>query len=364
MNKIQEKTGKLVKYIKLEFLFAKKSEFVTSHPKLKKGWKRKFRQMVRYSSERTFSILEEFLNAKIELIKTGTIEEADKYAPILICVLKDDLEKLHFFMEHYRRLGIKNFVFLDNGSTDGTFDFLCKQEDVTLYRCTHAYASNRKIAWLNRIMAEYGNDRWYLHVDSDEFFTFLGAKEHGFSDVMKKAEEKGYKRLGVVHLDMYPKGSLFSTDRKENFIEKYCYFDGDTYTFGRTPRGMKIAGGPRWRVFGTEMKVSGFRCVYFEEDDIMPSSHFMIPYEKSHDVPVCFVSRHYKFVNENDYEKMLEAVKTGKYANNSQEYKTYFKGISENPELSFYDEKHSLLFQEENLRKLGFVDDIFADDKR
>ena len=363
MNIVKEKVSKLFKYVKLEFLFIKKSEFVTLHPELKTVWKKKFRQMIRYSSDRTFPIVEEFLNAKIEKVIDRGINYEKDNAPILVCVLRNDLIKLRYFMNHYRKLGVKQFVFVDNGSIDGTFEFLLDQEDATVYRCTHAYASNRKIAWVNRILAEYGDDKWYLLVDSDEFFTYLGEKEYSFGEFLKQAEKLGYKRLGVIHFDMYPKGSLFATDNQDDFIEKYCYFDKDTYICEETPRGTQISGGPRKRVFGTGMKVSGFRCVYFEKDDVMPSSHFMIPYEKSQNMPICLVSRHYKFVNEDDYKKMVEAVKTGKYSNNSKEYKTYFKSISENPELSFYDEQHSVVFSEENLRNVDFIKDIFADNE-
>lgn len=356
---IHEKGSKLINYIRLKYLFSKKNEFKNQHPELCGLWEKKFRQMIRYSSERTFPIVDEFLNVKIEKIKSfesGHDREPDL---ILICALKNDIDKMHYFMNHYRKLGIHNFVFLDNGSTDGTFEFLLEQNDAEVYRCTHAFTADRKIAWVNRLIAEYGVDRWYLMVDSDEFFIYLGHDKYQFNDLLEIANKKEFKRLGVVHLDMYPKGSLFESGNKENFVEKYCYFDKDTYSYEKTARGMKIAGGPRKRVFGTNMKVSGYRLVYFEKDDVVPSAHFMIPYEKSYGVPVVLISLHYKFVNESDYEKMLEAVKTGMHSNNSEEYRTYFEGISQDPNLTFYDEKHSEVLTENNLRKLEFVDEIF-----
>ena len=359
LSKIIEKWNKIFRYRRLHKLFFGENEFCRTHDlDTVRLWEKKFGQMIRYSSDRTFPIVEEFLSAEIEKVYDAK-HNIKKEDMVLVCVLKDDIDKIKPFMEHYRKRGISAFVFLDNMSTDGTFEYLTEQEDTVVYRCRHAFTADRKIAWVNRMIAEYGIDRWYLMVDSDEFFTYLGENTHTFQDVIREAEQKKYKRLGVVHFDLYPKGSLFKDDTVKNFIQDYCYFDADTYIYGKTLRGMKIVGGPRKRVFGTDMKVSGYRMVYFETDDVVPSAHFMIPYEKSWDVPVVFVSKHYKFVNESDYQKMVEAVKTGMHSDNSKEYKTYYNALKDNAELSLYDEKHSVLFTEEAIRKIDFVRDIF-----
>ena len=123
--------------------------------------------MIRYSSNRIFPILEEFLTVKIDKVSDRELVQSDSHKPILICVLKNEVIKIQYFMEHYRKLGIENFVFLDNMSTDGTFEFLLEQEDAIVYRCEHPFVSNRKIAWINRLIAEIGLNRWYLMVDSD-----------------------------------------------------------------------------------------------------------------------------------------------------------------------------------------------------
>ncbi len=360
--KIKEKTSKLYQYIRLRQLFSKDCEFSRVHPELMKLWEKKFRQMIRYSSDRTFPIAEEFVTVKFEKCTKREVEAVNENIPILICAVKNDVEKMHYFMEHYRDLGIEEFVFVDNMSTDGTFEFLMEQPDTIVYRCEHPFTADRKIAWINRLIAEMGIDKWYLMVDSDEFFTFLGVDNgKNFKDVVEYAEKIGVKRLGVMHLDLYPKGTLFEKKDQLSFAEKYCYFDKDTYAYGKTKRGMAIFGGPRSRVFGTKVKISGYRMIFFEKDDIVPSAHYMIPYEKSYNVPLCLISKHYKFVNESDYEKIIEAVETGMHSDNSAEYKTYLKGIMQNQEVSFYSEEHSLLFTEDNLKKIDIIDNLFED---
>ncbi|MBP3604430.1 MAG: glycosyltransferase family 2 protein [Lachnospiraceae bacterium] len=359
MHIIQEKVSKLFRYAKLEFLFAKRNEFSNIHPELKNVWKKKFRQMIRYSSNRVFPIVEEFLTVKISKLKEYTAKDETTKAPILICVFRNDFGKLRFFMEHYRKIGIQHFVFLDNGSADGSLEFLLEQEDVTVYSCIHEFASNRKIAWINRMIAELGDNKWYLMVDSDEFVTYLGNSEHRIDELIAQCESKGYKRVGGLMLDMYATGNLFDSN-SENFMEQCRYLDRDTYDFSWAANGIRITGGPRKRIFGTPMKLSKYCLFYFEEDDVIPSSHFMIPFEKGFNVPVSMAILHYKFTDEKDYEKILDAVETGKYSNNSAEYKTYFKGVKENPQLTFYDEKHSMIFSEDNLKEISFIKNVFA----
>ena len=360
IHKVMEKQKKFWQYIRLECMFLKKSEFRRIHPELVRLWKKKFAQMIKYSSNRTFPIAEEFLSARIERVKDSKCSNMDLHVPILICALKNDVQKIVHFMKHYRRLGIKKFVFLDNMSTDGTYEYLLEQEDTEVYRCENPFTADRKIAWVKRLIAEMGIDKWYLMVDSDEFFTYLGYKEHTIDELIVQAEKRGLKRIGVVHLDMYPRGSLFSEENTEDFTKHYCYFDKDTYEFSRTKHGMRIVGGPRKRVFGITVKVSGYRLVFFEEDDVVPSAHSMIPFEKSYGVPVYLASLHYKFVNESDYDKMIEAVETGMHANASVTYKAYYNILKEIPEISLFDEKHSALFSEESLRNIDFMDDAFA----
>lgn len=363
ISRVIEKSSKAWQYLKLEVMFATKSEFAKEHPELILLWKRKFRQMVRYSSNRTFPIVKEFLSAKIER-KTGIKWELkNTNEPILVCALKNDVTKMWYFMKHYRDLGIKYFVFLDNMSTDGTYEFLLEQADTIVYRCENAFTADRKIAWLNRLMAEFGINKWYFMVDSDEFFSYLGSEKYQIKEFIERLNLLGLKRVGHVYLDMYPREELFKTDRDADFMSNYCYFDKDTYIFSKAYNGIRITGGPRKRVFGTNMKISGVRLVYFEEDDIVPSAHFMIPYFKGEKLPVYLVSRHYKFVNESDYFKMIEAVKTGMHSNNSEEYKTYFEVLSQNPDISLYDEEHSLKYSEENIRKISFLEDIFEENE-
>ena len=61
-----------------------KNEFKGIHPEQMKLWHTKFKNMIQYNSDRTFSILDEFLNAKNTKVSEGVKTEK----LILICALK------------------------------------------------------------------------------------------------------------------------------------------------------------------------------------------------------------------------------------------------------------------------------------
>lgn len=359
IDKLNEKRKKIVEYIEIEKLFRSRSVFSESYPTLTDLWKRRFFQMVRFGSTRTKAIAKEFLTVEIKKINENRLRAADPNNPILICVIKNDLKKIKKFMEHYRKLGIKNFVFLDNMSSDGTREFLTAQEDTLVYSCEHEYRSERRVAWINRLIAECGDNRWYLIVDSDEFISYIGCGEYTLEQVTQRAEELGYTRVEGFFLDMYSKESLFEANLDKEFWKQYCYMDKDTYSVTELERGKLIRGGPRTRLFGKLMQLSKFPLFYFEGNDIVPSAHYMIPFEKSRGVPIALAILHYKFVDGSDYQKLQEAVEKGIYNNNSEDYRQYLKIYSQNEGISFYDEQHSIVYSEENLQQIELLESLF-----
>src|SRR6476661_6368945 len=51
---------------------------------------------------------------------------------LVISVVRNGELYVKSFLDHYRSMGVKHFVFLDNGSTDHTGEMLCEHDDVTL----------------------------------------------------------------------------------------------------------------------------------------------------------------------------------------------------------------------------------------
>lgn len=163
--------------------------------------------------DRCEELLTEFLSCQIEKVTHHRrVRRKNSYAPILFCVIRNEIYRVKVFMKHYRNLGIEAFVFLDNNSDDGTAEFLRQQEDVILYTSSQQYSSARRVAWLNRLMAIYGQNRWCLVVDSDEFVTYIGCEKYSLPDLVKRAVRNNCNRVEGFMLDMYPKGELLETN--------------------------------------------------------------------------------------------------------------------------------------------------------
>ena len=88
-----------------------------------------------------------------------------------LCVLRNEIDLVRPFLSHHRALGVDRFVMIDNGSTDGTREYLAGQDDVLLVDELGSYRDSRAgIAWLNREGEARCRGNWTLILDADEFF--------------------------------------------------------------------------------------------------------------------------------------------------------------------------------------------------
>ena len=57
--------------------------------------------------------------------------------------MRNEMLRLPHFLDHHRKLGINHFLIVDNGSEDGTRDYLAGQPDVSLWSTDHSYRLSR-----------------------------------------------------------------------------------------------------------------------------------------------------------------------------------------------------------------------------
>ena len=88
-------------------------------------------------------------------------------SPLVISVVKNEIDRMHDFLWHYRGAGIERFMFVDNVSTDGTLEYLDAQPDVDVYRRRGPFDWRLKQGWINKIIEIYGCNQWYIYVDAD-----------------------------------------------------------------------------------------------------------------------------------------------------------------------------------------------------
>ncbi|SCZ70037.1 Glycosyl transferase family 2 [Epibacterium ulvae] len=177
-------------------------------------------------------------------------------ASSLLCfaTMRNERQRLPYYLEHYRRLGITQFLIVDNDSDDGTREYLLDQPDVSLWTTDAPYRSSRfGVDWLTGLQHRYGRGIWCLTADADEILIYPEWQGRDLHALTAWLDEQGQRAFGAMMLDMYPKGSLGGQPQANAItpFDTLRWFDADTYTWDYKKRygQISIRGGPRKRVF-------------------------------------------------------------------------------------------------------------------
>lgn len=300
------------------------------------GWKRSLSSLVREDS-RYDELGEVFFGASLEPLFSNSAC-VDPSRLTLMCVVKNDLARMRVLLAWYRSLGVRQFAVLDDGSTDGTREFLLTQSDVDVFTSDVSYTTMTRQAWLARLVDFYGFGRWYLAVDSDELLTYEGCEEKDIDELIAELEAAGAKSGRAILLDMYGRGSLYDPEGfdEANPYAGIEYFDPDGIKVIERMRYFGVAGGMRARVFG-QMPTLTKHPLFFAEPGFVPChSHYSYPYEYNDGAVYIGVLRHYKFLP-TDRSKYAERAAAGTFCGGSVEYKGYEKASSEDAVTPYVD---------------------------
>ncbi len=183
--------------------------------------------------------------------RTGQIGPSD-----ILCfvTLRNEAERLPYFLSHHRNLGIRHFLIVDNASDDGVDALLKGQPDVSLWRTSSGYKAARfGIDWLTWLQRKYGHGHWCLTLDADETLVYPDWQDRPWPQLTDWLDKEGIRSFGAMLLDLYPRGLLTEQvyEPGENPTDLLCWFDSDNYRRQRNQRFQTewIQGGVRERVF-------------------------------------------------------------------------------------------------------------------
>ena len=302
-------------------------------------WKNAFLEFNKYKPEEAVTICEHYVAENIRQIKKSYDPvRIPQDEPILLCNVRDDISRIKNLIEHHRKMGIKYFAILDNGSKDGTLEYL-KGEHIDLYTVKEQYTSVVRAAWMIKIAANYGFDRWYVVIDSDELLEYPGGKKGDIKEIIDDLKKKGISRGRGMMVDMYAeKSSLSATAEDRIDPGKYRYFDTDSYESREGIFAPEVFGGPRERMFGSRDDVSRELLtkypVFFWKRGEIYRYHYLFPFEENFKSPCVLALKHYKFAD-GDLAKMQRIVSEGNYAGGSALYGKYVDKIPESGEITF-----------------------------
>ena len=156
-------------------------------------------------------------------------------------------------------MGVKHFVFLDNGSTDRTVELLCAQEQVTVLQTDAPY--NKYENTMKRYLAQtFSAGRWNLCADIDELFDYPFSESLNLRDLLRYLNANNYTAVVAQMLDLFADVALNELESKADDMlkQKYVYYDISAiektdYVWSElsNPEIRMHWGGIRKMVFGT-----------------------------------------------------------------------------------------------------------------
>jgi len=281
--------------------------------------------------------------------------------PIVISVLRNEMLRLPRFFDHYRALGVREFVIVDNNSTDGTREYLSSRKDVLLYSTDAHFVGKER--WVNLLLRRHALDRWCLIADADELLEYPHADRIPVPKLCEYLQGIGANALHAILLDLYPGGSLSAVTYKrgEDYFSREWYFDPFDSLY-RAPRHFhrgsgldyRFMGGMRKRVFGVAPCCSKFPLLRYARGMFLSDGqHYleggMFPEFRA-------VLYHFKYLQ--DFElHVREEMQRGQYLWASSEYKAYadLMGNRGDAGVSFRNENSILLRGAPQLEECGYL---------
>ena len=179
-------------------------------------------------------------------IKPGSI--------LAVSIVRNEIDRLPYFLDYHRKLGVDHFLFVDNDSQDNTKEFLKDQPDVSLWGTSNSYKQSRfGMDWLTWLQIRYAHGHWCLTLDADELLVYPDWDRRNLTELTDWLDARGVSSMAALMLDIYPKGPLSAANYVSGTdpCETLMWFDHDNYTWERQHKSQNISirGGVRKRKF-------------------------------------------------------------------------------------------------------------------
>lgn len=317
---------------------------------------RESRKLLKYywnrRSAAVLTQLQTFFLSDLVLYSDNLQLDARPTSPVVLVVVKDEIDRMKLFFEHYRALGVHQFLVIDNNSTDGTRDFVSAQKDARVYLINDLFQTQKKVAWIEKIMTITGYDRWYVVVDSDELLDFIGSETHTLEELINSRPEPECDYMQGFLVDMYAEKPVFSVSCNYKEIPGvFSLFDKDSY-YREGP--MFVYGGPRHRTFGLKILLSKQSVFLFKPETIYCCPHYLYAKNMKSCDKFCYVLRHYKFL-EKDRSSYEDRVNRKGFHKSSIEYKIIMDQLKSTSDVSFDYNGSARYNDSESLRVLPFL---------
>ena len=267
---------------------------------------------------------------------------SNQQSVLVVCVVRNEQRRLAHFFRHYRNIGVTEFVFVDNGSTDHTREMLLSSPSTALYEAQGRYSlSNYGVTWTNALLNVIALGRWVLVVDADELLIYPRYETTPITSLCEFLTSVGASGLKTFLLDMYS-DQPFSSDPSDldshvNLLDRYCFYDVDSY-HQRDSQGVPIRGGPRHRLFWNDRGEGDKSPVLIKYPPVRwePGNEFLASTHHLKSVRTSELTGallHFKLTEGFRERTEIEVART-EHWDSARQYKTYLRGLQASPHLT------------------------------
>ncbi len=278
--------------------------------------------------------------------QTGLIGPQDI---LVAATMRNELVRLPYFLDHYRKLGVDHFLIVDNGSDDGTREYLTAQPDVSVWVTRHSYKLSRfGVDWLTWLQIRHAHGHWCLTVDADELLVYPYCDTRPLPALTGWLDGAEIRSFGALMLDMYPKGSLGAQQYTagQDPFEILSWFDGGNYMIQKQNllQRLWVQGGVRTRKFFADRPeraptLSKIPLVKWDRRfAYVSSTHSLLPrrlnqvYDETGGERASGVLLHTKFLDDIIGKAQEEKQRRQHFANSTL-YDDYYDNLMQNPDL-------------------------------
>ncbi len=268
---------------------------------------------------------------------------------VLLATERNERVRLPFFLRYYRDLGVDHFLIVDNGSDDGSREYLAAQPDVSLWQTHASYkAAHFGVDWLTWLQRRHCHGHWALTVDVDEFFVYPFCDTRPLRALTDWLDASALRSFPAILLDMYPKGPVGAESYRDGQdpFEIASWFDAGNYVISHNGLygNLWIQGGPRARRFFAEAPdhapaLNKIPLVKWDRSYAYArSTHMLLPrglnqvYDTWGGEKASGCLLHAKFLDTFAPKAEEEMTRRQHYAN-SHEYRAYKAALNEQPDL-------------------------------
>jgi glycosyltransferase involved in cell wall biosynthesis len=247
----------------------------------------------------------------------------------LICVVRNGADHVHSFMRHHLSKGILRFVFIDNGSTDRTVEFLKSYPGVTILQTSLPYSKYENT--MKRYLAEcFSRGRWNVICDIDERFDWPYSDRTDVHALLEYLNHYGYSAVVTQMLDMFSSEPLDPDENGQVRPSRHSLFDLsaiEKQPYPNAPSTIKMHwGGIRRLWFGTRNGLT--KAALVKMDGRVKTFLNWHDTSGARIADITCLLLHFPFANK-FHEKVVEAVQSGRYGVVvTDEYIRYSEGLS------------------------------------